>query len=46
MDSMLVPTAQTLEQIVSLQRSWWRQYLTEFAKLVLQRQGRLSWPPL
>jgi hypothetical protein len=30
---MLMPTVQTLDQIVSLQRSWWRQYLIEFAKL-------------
>jgi hypothetical protein len=37
MDSMLLPTAQTLEQIVSLQRSWWRQYLMEFAKLLLSK---------
>jgi hypothetical protein len=32
-----LPTAQTLDQIVSLQRSWWRQYLTEFAKLILKK---------
>jgi hypothetical protein len=36
MGSMLMPTAQTLDQIVSLRRSWWRQYLIEFAKLVLK----------
>jgi hypothetical protein len=34
---MPMPTAQTLDRIVSLQRSWWRQYLIEFAKLVLKR---------
>ena len=37
MGSMLLPTVQTLEQIVSLQRSWWRQYLMEFAKLLLSK---------
>jgi hypothetical protein len=36
MGSMLMPTAQTLDQIVGLRRSWWRQYLIEFAKLVLK----------
>jgi hypothetical protein len=36
MGSMLMPTAQTLDQIVSLQRSWWRQYLIELTKLVLK----------
>jgi hypothetical protein len=34
---MLVPTAQTLEQIASLQRTWWLQYLTEFARLLLSK---------
>jgi hypothetical protein len=34
---MLLPTAQTVDQIVSLQRSWWLQYLIEFAKLALKR---------
>jgi hypothetical protein len=34
---MLVLPAQTLEQIASLRRSWWRQYLIEFAKLILKK---------
>jgi hypothetical protein len=28
---------QTLDRIVSLHRSWWLQYLIEFAKLALKR---------
>jgi hypothetical protein len=34
---MILPTAQTLDQIASLQQSWWRQYLAEFAGLLLRR---------
>jgi hypothetical protein len=37
MVSMPLPTTQTLEQIIGLQRSWWRQYLIEFAKLILKK---------
>ncbi len=41
---MVLPTAQTHDQIVSLQRTWWLQYLIEFAKLV-EKVRRLSWRP-
>jgi hypothetical protein len=34
---MPVPPAQMLDQIIGLQRSWWLQYLTEFAKLLLSK---------
>lgn len=33
---MLLPTAQTLEQIARLRRNWWLQYVSEFARLVLK----------
>jgi hypothetical protein len=32
---MPIPTAQMLDQIVTLRRNWWLQYLTEFARLLL-----------
>jgi hypothetical protein len=34
---MPVPPAKMLDQIIGLQRSWWLQYLTELAKLLLSK---------